>query len=230
MSLVLFDIDGTLLLTGGAGIRAMTRAFAEVFGVTDAFAGISAAGRTDTYLVSQAFLRAGIEDRADQHAAFMSAYVPLLATEIDRPGAGRRGLMPGVEATLAAMAAEPTLHLALLTGNYEAAAQIKLRHFGIARYFEWGIFGEESADRNDLGRLAWPRAEQRGISRAVYERGVVIGDTPFDVECARAGALRCLAVATGTHSTAELEAAGADIVLTDLTDTRRVLDALRAAS
>jgi phosphoglycolate phosphatase-like HAD superfamily hydrolase len=226
VSLVLFDIDGTLLLSGGAGVRAMTRAFESLFGVADAFRDVAIAGLTDTHLLSLALDGAQLPDTAEIHARFRDAYIPLLADEVGRPGQGRRGIMPGVEALLAALRAQPRYHLALLTGNYERAAHIKLAHFGLADYFPWGVFGEESADRNHLGRIAMVRARERGVSDAARARAVIIGDTPHDIYCAQAAGARSLAVATGSYSVEELQAAGADVALADLSDTTLVVDLL----
>jgi phosphoglycolate phosphatase-like HAD superfamily hydrolase len=223
LSLVLFDIDGTLLLTGGAGVRAMTRAFEATFGIRDAFDGISVAGRTDTYLLSQALQRSNTADSPENHERFRRAYVDLLAGEILQPGHGRRGLMPGVDALLVAMHQRQELHIALLTGNYEHAARIKLGHFNVGEYFAWGVFGEESADRNELGRIAITRAQERSVPVRARAQAVVIGDTPHDVECAHAAGMRALAVATGSYSVSELEATGADVVLPDLSDVDGVL-------
>ena len=227
MSLILFDIDGTLLLSGGAGVRAMSKTFEALFGVRDAFAGISIGGNTDTFLLSTALARANLPDNAEVHAQFRAAYVPVLESEIQQPGTGRHGLMPGIEPLLVALNAHESFHLSLLTGNYAPAAQIKLSHFGLAEYFRWGTFGEESANRDDLGRIAMTRARQRCVPSAALERAVVIGDTPHDIACARAAGLRMLAVATGFYSVDELKAAGADVALPDLTETARVMEMLR---
>jgi phosphoglycolate phosphatase-like HAD superfamily hydrolase len=223
VSLLLFDIDGTLLLSGGAGVRAMTRAFAEVFGVQDAFANSDVAGRTDTFLVSRALLRAGLADTPEQHAQFRHAYVPILREEIAKPAHGRCGLMPGIEGLLAALHAREGHHLALLTGNFEHAAYVKLGHFGIDRYFAWGAFGEESADRDELARAVLRRAEERAVPPLARQQAVVIGDTPHDVACARAIGARAIAVATGNYTEEALRAAGADVTLADLSDTERVV-------
>ena len=227
MSLVFFDIDGTLLLSGGAGVRAMTRTFETVFGVPDAFAGITVAGHTDTFLVSAALTRANIPDTAEAHAQFREAYVPALAAEIQHLGTGRRGLMPGVQALLTGLQRDGVFHTALLTGNYQAAARIKLTHFGVERFFDWGVFGEEAADRNDLGHIAMRRAHQRSVPQTALDRAVVVGDTPQDIDCARAVGARVIAVATGMYSVADLELAGADLTLPDLSDTSRVIELLR---
>ncbi|HUE86303.1 MAG TPA: HAD family hydrolase [Vicinamibacterales bacterium] len=227
MSLLLFDIDGTLLLSGGAGIRAMTRAFDDVFAVRDAFAGSDVAGRTDRFIVSRALAEAGLPDTREQHDRFREAYVPLLRKEILRPATGRYGLMPGIQGLLEALRESGSVHVALLTGNYAPAAFVKLGHFGIESFFEWGAFGEESAERDELARIALRRAESRGVPAAAREQRIVIGDTPHDVACARAIGARMLAVATGNYSEEALRAAGADVILPDLSDTSQVLRVLR---
>lgn len=227
MSLLLFDIDGTLLLSGGAGLRAMSRAFEQLFGVKEAFAASDVAGRTDTYILSTALAAAGLPDTREAHERFREAYIPLLHEEIARAATGRYGVMPGIEILLPELRGRDGFHLALLTGNFEPAAFIKLGHFGLAAFFEWGAFGEESADRNELGRVALQRAEARAVPPRLRERAVVIGDTPHDVVCAHAIGARALAVATGNYTVDQLSAAGADVALPDLSDIDRVLDCLR---
>lgn len=224
-NLLLFDIDGTLVLTGRAGLRAMVRTFRELFGHENPFGEVSMAGRTDTFLLSHALTRAGVADDEDTHRRFRILYLRLLAEEIGKPGTGRKGVMPGVAPLLERLEAQGESHLALLTGNYRDAAEIKLAHFDLWRFFSWGVFGDESPDRNALAELARARAPQHVAGAAVTEI-VVVGDTPFDVECARAIGARAVAVATGGHTVDELRAAGADIVFEDLGDTRAVIDAL----
>jgi len=222
-SLLLFDIDGTLVLTGRAGVRAMTSAFHILWGVADAFAGIAMGGRTDSSLVSQALDRAGVPDTATHHARFRDAYLARLAEEIEQPGTGVKGVMPGVRSLLDAARAHPQLHLALLTGNYRDAAAIKLRHFGLWDYFAFGAYSDDAADRNQLVPIARARAAGHGVPEPARARVVVIGDTPHDVTCARAGGARSIGVATGGHSRDELARAGADVALDDLSDTEAVL-------
>jgi len=131
--------------------------------------------------------------------------------------------MPGVEPLLSAITRRRDLHVALLTGNYEPAAGIKLGFFGLRTFFAWGAFGDEAADRNELARIALARARERMVLNDGRPDVVVIGDTPHDVESARAIGARSLAVATGSYSVKALEDAGADIVLADLSDTTGVL-------
>ncbi|MEW6320381.1 MAG: haloacid dehalogenase-like hydrolase [Acidobacteriota bacterium] len=224
-ALLLFDIDGTLVLTGRAGARAMARAFAEVFGVTEAFTGVSMAGRTDTWLVTTALARAGLPATPAALASFRTAYLAALAEEMHQPGSGPKGLLPGIEALLAAVAGVDGVHTALLTGNFQDGARIKLEYFAIWHRFAWGVFGDEALERVDLAPIATARARAR-VPAAARANTIVIGDTPLDVACGRAAGARVLAVATGGYSVDELAAAGADVVLPDLADTERVLAAL----
>jgi len=228
-ALVLFDVDGTLLLSGRAGVRAMTLAFERIFGVANAFEGVQIAGQTDSFLVSQALARAGLEDTREAHQQFRDAYLDLLADEILKPGTGTKGLMPGVHELLSQIAAGGEMHLALLTGNYERAARIKLEYFKLGQFFSWGAFGDEAHHRDELARLALARAETRRIPTAARANAIVIGDTPQDVQCARAIGARAIAVATGGYTMRELEVAQADVVLADLADIRAVMDVLAEA-
>jgi phosphoglycolate phosphatase-like HAD superfamily hydrolase len=225
-ALILFDIDGTLLLSGRAGMRAMTRAFQQTFGIGDVFAGESFGGRTDSYLVAKALTRAGLPDTEENHHRFRDAYLPLLAEEIQQPGTGHKGLMPGARELLEALHDYEHLHLALLTGNYREAAEIKLQHFELWDFFEWGAFSDDHADRNQLVPIARARAETYDIPGEAIGRVIVIGDTPHDVECARVAGATCIAVATGGYTVEQLREAGADEVLPDLSDTERVLQLL----
>ena len=222
-ALLLFDIDGTLLLSGRAGLRAMNRAFEQTFGVADAFAGTSFGGRTDSFLLSYGLKTAGLPDIPENHARFRAAYVPLLAEEIQHPGTGHKGLMPGARELIEALVDHDHLHLALLTGNYRAAAEVKLTHFELWEFFEWGAFSDDAADRNALVPIARQRAEIYDVPAEALERVIVIGDTPHDIECARVAGAISIAVATGGHTVEELRAAGADFVLADLSDTEKVL-------
>lgn len=205
----------------------MTRAFEIVFGVPSAFEAIQVAGHTDSFLVSRALERAGIDDTPEMQARFRETYLALLPDEILKPGIGRRGLMPGVRDLLDHLAADASVHRALLTGNYEPAAHVKLSHFGVGEHFSWGAFGEDSHDRSELARLALSRARKRGISERACANVVVIGDTPHDIACARAIDARVIAVATGGFSVEQLQESCADAVFADLRDTAAVLDALR---
>ena len=223
IKVILFDIDGTLVLTGGAGGRAMTRAFDDLFAVPNAFRDISMPGRTDSWILSDAAAAHGI--RPADLARFPGVYLPHLLRELDQPGS-RKGVMPGVRALLDALAGRPDVYLALLTGNYEAAARAKLEYFDLWRYFRCGAFGDDAPDRNGLLPKALARVRTCGGPAVPASAAVVIGDTPLDIACAAASGARSIAVATGDYDAAALRGAGADVVFDDLSDTQAVLAAL----
>jgi len=216
--LLLFDIDGTLVLTGGSGQRAMAGAFEELFGAADAFAGVSMAGRTDRWLVEAALERHGLEATKERLDRFRARYLALLGASIGEAGQGRRGVMPGVHDVLTRLRALDRTHLALLTGNYADGARIKLEHFGLWDRFAWGAFGDDHAERDALARAAVAAAPARGIPLADPAHAIVVGDTPLDIACARAAGARVVAVATGGHSLDELRAHDPDLALEDLRD------------
>ncbi len=201
----------------------MTRAFDDLFAVPDAFRDISMPGRTDSWILSDAAAAHGIAPA--ELVRFRDAYLAHLVRELDQPG-GRKGVMPGVRALLDALADRPDVYLALLTGNYEVAARMKLEYFDLWRYFRCGAFGDDAPDRNGLLPKALARVRACGGPSVGASAAVVIGDTPLDVACAAASGARSIAVATGDYDVAALRAAGADVVFEDLSDTDAVLRAL----
>ena len=213
------------MLTGGAGARAMARAFEEIFGVRNGLAGIPMAGRTDAWIVAQAAAIHQVPwDRA-RLARFHEAYLTCLAAEVHEPGP-RKGIMPGVRALLDALAPRDDAFLALLTGNFEGGARVKLEYFDLWRYFNCGAFGDETLERNDLLSTALARVKARGGPAAAPSDVVIVGDTPLDVAVAQAGGVRSVAVATGGYDAATLAAAGADVVLEDFADLTAALAAM----
>lgn len=215
---MLFDIDGTLVVTGGAGQRALERAFEDLFGIARAFAGIDLAGRTDPLILADAHARHGLDPSLVGQPEFRERYFAHLAVEMQHRQPAPRAL-PGVHALLDRCAAEDDHVLALLTGNFQPSARLKLEPLGLWRYFACGAYGDDAADRNGLVPVALERARACGHDGVGHDRALVIGDTPHDVRCAAAHGVRSLAVATGRYSADELRAAGADVVLDDLGDT-----------
>ena len=207
----------------------MSLAFEEVFSIANAFQGVPMAGRTDAWILCDAAAAHGIPGDSPGLARFRQAYVRHLAIELEKPGAARKGLMPGVRELLDALAPRDDVYLALLTGNYEAGARLKLEYFDLWRYFPCGAFGDDAPHRNVLVPKALTRVEACGGPMFTPRNAVVIGDTPLDVGCAAHVGARSLAVATGSHSVEELRAAGADDVLENLGDTGEVLRVLRIA-
>jgi phosphoglycolate phosphatase-like HAD superfamily hydrolase len=227
--LVLFDIDGTLLHTLGAGIRGMNRAFGRLHGRPDALDGVPVAGRTDRSIVTDALRRIGVEPDSNRIRTFRDVYVGELPDELHRVASTAPGVLPGVETTIAIFEQLPDVAIGLLTGNFEACAAIKLDHYGLGRRFAFGGFGDDHLDRRDLLPLAVKRAREAGVD-ATDSRVVVIGDTPLDVDCAHAHGALAVAVATGNYSADDLTRSGADVVLDSLGEeaATRIVAALSA--
>ena len=224
-TLLLFDIDGTLILTGGAGTRAMTRAFEAACGIRDALRTVDVAGRTDRVIMRDALACVGRAFEEDLLDGFRETYCGFLREELARNGVGRKGLLPGVAALLPALATRDDVSLALLTGNFRQSAAIKLEFFDLWKYFPWGVFGEEAFERDRLTPIALDRHCDRE-SAIDPSNVVVIGDTPHDVRCARVIGARAVAVATGNYDLATLEPCRPDALFADLSDTAAVVDRL----
>ncbi len=225
-SLLLFDIDGTLLDTRGAGRRAMERVASRLFGDDFSFDHVSFGGNLDPLIFREAAEAHGLGDVDAAHAAFAEAYVGELGAEL-REGNGDVEALPGVHAALQALdghAERGAVTLGCLTGNYTAAAPLKLRHVGIdPGRFTVTAFGDEAPTRPGLVEVALTKwtahREARGVSEAVNPRDVVvIGDTPRDVDCAKRHGCVSYAVCTGASEAAALRDAGADVVVDNLTD------------
>jgi phosphoglycolate phosphatase len=226
--LVLFDIDGTILLTAGAGRRAIVAALAEEVGPTPAFERIRFDGKTDPQIVVEMLEAAGQPEprEPDRVRALCERYVGFLAQELERPTA-RTTVMPGVHALLERLEAEAGVVLGLLTGNVAQGAALKLRSGGIApERFRVGAYGSDAAHRPDLPSIAARRAEAIFGSVPRGPEVVIIGDTPADVACGSGIEARALGVATGAYSVSDLAACGAHAVFLDLSETDAVLDAI----
>lgn len=233
MKLVLFDIDGTLLWTDGAGRRAIHRALVDRAGTPGVLDGYRLDGKTDPQIVRE-LLALGGHPRPDDAAliaAVCERYVELLDEELERPGRPPRAL-PGVPALLDALAdpeARGDVLVGLVTGNVVAGAALKLRAAGLDfERFRVGAFGTDSAHRPDLPPIARRRAEARTGRSIAGADVVVVGDTPADVACGRPIGARTIAVATGSYDAQALAAAGAAHVFANLADTAGVLAAILA--
>ena len=227
MKLVLFDIDGTILWTDGAGRRAIHRALTEVFGSTGP-ADYWFDGKTDRQIVRD-LMR--LDGHADAHIdarmdPLLARYVECLAGELGADTFNAR-LLDGVESLLSALEARDDIILGLLTGNVETGARAKLRAVGIdPDRFTVGAYGSDHEHRPELPAIAQRRVrDELGIDVAGGDI-VVIGDTPADLECARGVAARAIGVATGRYPVAELQRHGAFAVFHDLTDTDAVVRAI----
>ena len=221
-TIVLWDVDHTLLYSGGAGRKAMSRAFRDLYAVGDAFGRVAVSGRTDSAIFREVALLQGFDAERirGELSRFIDAYIPHLETAMREATGGT--LKPGVTGVLAALEQHDDVLQGLGTGNFRRACESKLRHFEIDAYFPGfvGGFGEDSEYR--------PEVIAAGIERLRNgtdpSRIVIIGDTPNDVSAAKANSAFSLGVATGSHSVEDLLACGADAVLADLSDVDRAVD------
>jgi phosphoglycolate phosphatase-like HAD superfamily hydrolase len=213
--LVLFDIDGTLVRTGGAGMKAFARVFATEFDTQDGFEKLKFAGRTDLSLVREFFRMHGVTPSAENFARFFERYVFWLDHIL---ADSRTELCPGVRGFMAQLRqlAEPPL-FGLLTGNIRLGAEIKLRHFGLWEDFEVGAFADDAEDRDEIAAMAKARGSKVLGRNLPGEEVLVIGDTPLDIRCGRAIGAKVLAVATGGATLEALEQHHPDWAVADLT-------------
>jgi phosphoglycolate phosphatase-like HAD superfamily hydrolase len=209
----LFDIDGTLLSTGGAGRTAMAAAFADLFGGCDRVDDVPFSGRTDRVIARDLFAAHGVQDNPTNWTAFRSAYLERLPKALaDSDGM----VLPGVNPLLDRLEAFPNVALGLLTGNLHDGARLKLSHYGLYERFSFGGFGDVHVERNDVAREAFRVACDRLEHEVDPNEVWVIGDTPLDIACARAIGARVAAVATGFFTVEELAAFKPDLLLSDL--------------
>jgi phosphoglycolate phosphatase len=219
----LFDVDGTLLLTGGAAREAFSCAVRDVLGVEDDLAAIPFQGRTEPLILGDILRAHAATLDCHDEARFWNAVFRHMRVLL-RPGRGQ--VLPGVVPLLETLAREPRWVVGLLTGNMTEMARIKLGHYGLAQHFAFGGFGEQAIDRNALACDVVARvARDYGVPAA---RCIVVGDTVHDVACARAAGARAVAVATGGQGREVLAGAGPDLLLDTLADPAPLLAWARA--
>lgn len=229
MRLVLFDIDGTLVIAKGAGRRALGRALERVYGTAGAIESYDFRGKTDPRIVRDLMGGAGIAPEVIRGGLddCFEAYARGLVEEI---GDGQCvNVLPGVAELVRRLDTSESVLLGLLTGNIEEGARIKLAPTGLWPYFRTGAFGSDDADRRRLPSLAARRAQALTGNHFRPEDVLVIGDTPLDIECARAFGAVAVAVATGFHPYAELQAEKPDLLFESFADVEASLARLRAA-
>jgi phosphoglycolate phosphatase len=213
--LVLFDIDGTLVHTGGAGTKAFARAFASEFGIADGTERLKFAGRTDVSLVREFFTNEHIEPSPENFARFFASYLGWLREIIaDCKGGACRGV-PEFYQSLRTQP-EPPL-IGLLTGNIKQGARIKLEHFDLWQWFPFGAFADDHEERDFIAAAALRRGREQCGRELRGEEVLVIGDTPLDIRCGRAIGAKVLAVATGSVALPELQRHNPDWAVLDLT-------------
>jgi phosphoglycolate phosphatase len=200
----------------------MTRAFEEVFGLPRAFEGVQMAGRTDRWILEEAASRAGVQLSVEDIERFRRSYLIHLDDALAAADPAKR-VLPGVARLLDDTARREHLFAALLTGNSEDGARLKLAHFDLWKFFTCGAYGDDVVDRNQLFGVALERARQRGCTASSPSEVVVVGDTTRDVACARAAGAWSIAVATGPADVPSLRQSGADLVVETLDDTEKLL-------
>lgn len=217
---VLFDIDGTLINSQGAGGAALCLALTQVFGISDPCM-IPLHGRTDLGVFMELLSRNGIEDSQDNFQRLQAAYFENLPGELRRRG-GR--ILPGVVEMLAQLRQAAGCQIGLLTGNMPVSAQMKLEYFGLWQAFEFGIFGDTVAHRPDLSGQVMSVVNNHSGHEVPAQCIIVVGDTPLDVQLALALQARCLAVCTGGFTADELLTAGACRAVEDLSATTDLVE------
>lgn len=228
MKACFFDIDGTLVQTGGAGQWAFAETFLDLFGIEELSKEVPFAGRSDRGIAGGFFRAHGLDDSQANWDRFRDGYVERLGRHVrERDG----GLLPGVPALIDRVEALGDVDIGLLTGNIRRAAEVKLGHYGLWDRFEFGGFGDDHPDRNDIAAAALAAARRRRRERSAAERDVeekivVIGDTPNDVRCARAIGAWAVAVPTGPTPVEDLIAAQPDLLVETLEQADAVVEYL----
>lgn len=223
----LFDIDGTLLDSGRAGQAAMEETLRIEFGVEKLDYDIPTAGRTDRAIISDLLVSHDLEPSEELFLTFRQRYLNLLPRHLDQRGGC---LLSGVEELLDLLAARLSDSsedlVGLLTGNFEQSGWMKVRHFKLDHHFSFGAFGDHHCHRDDVARDAMGFLKKKGDPEG--KNVWVIGDTPADVQCARAIGARVLAVASGVYSRKDLEPSNPDVLVDNFTDAQGVVDILLA--
>jgi phosphoglycolate phosphatase-like HAD superfamily hydrolase len=230
MLLALFDIDGTLISTRGAGMRAFYRALDSIFHVQARDGVIRPDGKTDPLILKELLAYFGLEGRYcdETRDALFSAYLSYLDDEMTR--AKENGLiriLPGAKELLEILTVEPDFRIGLVTGNLEKGAFIKLQNAGLDGYFRFGGYGSDSENRTDLTRTGIQRGA-RLIAPSPLEGAFVIGDTPLDIHHGRAAGAGTIAVASAKYSMEELASHRPDLLVPDLTEAPGIIEFMRS--
>ena len=236
---MLFDIDGTLLLTGGAGQRAFAQTFAHEFGVAEISRDVAFAGRTDRAISQDLMAAHGVDPSEANWRRFREGYVERLPAALEEVS-GR--VLPGILPLLDELGRRANVALGILTGNMRDGAQMKLRHYGLGQRFSFGGYGDDAYCRDEVAAAAVDAAERHlevrnegarqleiDLARSGADgRGgiMVIGDTVHDVTCARSIGACAVAVATGHTPRSELSTEDPDLLLDDLSDHQMLLHAI----
>ncbi len=220
MVVFLFDIDGTLIKTGGAGGAALMEAFGETFRVSD-LQEVPFAGRTDRGIARDLFRLHDVEDSTDNWTRLRADYLTRLKRYLPQC---QGEVLPGVHDLLEQLSQHSEAALGLLTGNTREGASMKLEYYQLMHHFSFGGFGDVHPNRDDVAREALDACREHVNGRNGPGEVWVVGDTPMDIQCARAIDAKVVAVATGWHDRQLLEDAEPDLLLDDLQQTTTILE------
>jgi phosphoglycolate phosphatase len=221
--LLLFDIDGTLIRSAGAGKNAMEQALEVVYSVKSGLRDIQMMGRTDPSIVDEVVLQYHLVDSEEKRERFRNFYFNLLEEEIKIEKPEKR-ICTGIEPLLKTLHQREDTMLGLLTGNWRQSGLIKLKHFEIDIFFEMGAFADDSPLRNELVPIAVERAEKLKGQSILKEHVFVIGDTPLDIQGARPSGVKTVAVATGIHTLDQLASEKPDYLFEDFGDNDKFME------
>ena len=223
MHVCLFDIDGTLLNTGGAGQAAMEAALQSEFKANRSVEGVYTVGRTDRAILDDLFAQHGIEHNETTWRRFLDAYLEHLPQYLAKLE-GR--VLPGIHTLLKLLTERDDVAVGLLTGNYRESARIKLEYYELFDHFEFGGFGDVQLKRDDVAREAMQEVQRHLNGSVPMERVWIIGDTPADVRCGRAVGVNVVAVGTGVFSREDLEPTPPDYYFDDFSNPQSLLSLL----
>jgi phosphoglycolate phosphatase len=221
--LLLFDIDGTLVNTGGAGVESLRTTVRHRFGAEDDLHDIEIAGKTDRAIISDILRKFHIDPIDENILSFAREYIGGLSLSLSR---ARGRVLPGIQRLLEHLKSERHIVLALLTGNLQEGARLKLQHYGLWDFFEFGAFADDHHDRNELGAFARKRAHSKHRHDFDAADIDVIGDTHHDIACGKAFGARTIAVATGSWSRERLQSCTPDFLFDDFSNTDDVIETL----
>jgi len=221
--LLLFDIDGTLVNTGGAGVESLKATVRRRFGVEDNLDDIEIAGKTDRAIIRDILRKFHVAPTDENIISFAREYIDGLALSLSR---SRGRVLPGIRRLLERLKPQRHIVLALLTGNLQEGAQLKLQHYGLWDFFEFGAFADDHHDRNELGAFARERAQAKHAHDFDVADIDVIGDTNHDIACGKSFGARTIAVATGSWSREQLQSCAPDFLFDDLSNTEEVIKRL----
>ena len=221
--LLLFDIDGTLVNTGGAGVESLKATVRNRFRTEDDLRDIEVAGKTDRAIIHDILRKYRVDPTEENITWFAREYINGLPLSLSRAH-GR--VLPGIQQLLERLKPQSHIVLALLTGNLQQGAKLKLQHYGLWKFFEFGAFADDHHDRNELGAFAKKRAQLKHGHDFDAADIDVIGDTNHDIACGNAFGARTIAVATGSWSRQRLQGCAPDFLFDDLSDTDAVIERL----